>query len=452
MVSVFGDKRLDQRLSVLTEELSVMPSGTLPQTLTNMASLKAGYRFMNNERVTHEGIIETEVSETVTRLQDVDCQVILAVQDTTSFSFKGRGSIEGLGVVEDNRTAGFLAHTTLAVTDEGVPMGVLAQQVWSRPQKLNRDKEAHKSKPITEKESNKWLRGLSAIPELSCPIITVCDREADIYELFQDALTHQHDFIVRVARNRRLEDVGKLYDKLGQIAPVTTSTISVGRQRNQAERQATVEMRYTTVTLRPPKNRPQSAQAFELTPLTVQLVEVREINPPDDVKHPLLWILMTSLPVTSIEDAQRIVRFYTYRWVVERFHYVLKSGGCDFEASQLRTAEALYRLVALCSRVAWRLLWLTYQSRQTPDAPCTLALTASEWQALTAYINHSPQPASSPPTLQNAVRAIAKLGGFIGRKSDGQPGVKTLWRGWQRFQDIVATWMLFHPTTDVGND
>jgi len=447
MVSVFGDKRLDRRLTVLTKELSAIPVGTLPQALTDQASLKAGYRFMNNERVTHEGIIATEVSETVTRLQDASSEVVLAVQDTTSFSFKGREAVEGLGVVEDNRTSGFLAHTTLAVTDEGVPIGVLAQNVWSRPQNLNRDKEVHKSKPITEKESFKWLQGLRDIPELPQQIITVCDREADIYELFQDAHNHQHDFIVRVARNRRLEDLNnKLYDTLGQIAPMATDTITVGRQRNQHEREASVEIRYTTVTLHPPKNRPQSAQSFELTPLTVQVVEVREINPPEDVKQPLLWILMTSIPLTSLDDAQRIVRFYTYRWLVERFHFVLKSGGCDFETSQLRTAKALYRLLALCSRVAWRLLWLTYQSRQTPDAPCTIALTQSEWQALTAYMRQSPHPAPSPPTLQHAVRAIANLGGFIGRKSDGQPGVKTLWRGWQRFQDIVATWMIFHPT------
>ena len=172
---------------------------------------------------------------------------------------------------------------------------------------------------------------------------------------------------------------------------------------------------------------------------------MREINPPADIKEPVHWILLTTLSVNSLDDAHQIVRFYTYRWVVERFHYVLKSGGCHFEDSQLRTVEALHRLLAVCSRVAWRLLWLTYQARQTPDAPCTVALSETEWQALSAFVAQSPVPAELPPTLQQAAHWIAHLGGFIGRKSDGNPGVKTLWRGWQRLQDIVATWTLFHP-------
>jgi len=226
----------------------------------------------------------------------------------------------------------------------------------------------------------------------------------------------------------------------------------VQRQRDQAQRQATVELRYTTVTLRPPQNRPKQAAVIPLERLTVQVVEVREVNITPEVKDPLQWILLTTLPVNDLDAAYRIVRFYTYRWLVERFHFVLKSGGCHFEDSQLRTVEALHRLLGVCSRVAWRLLWLTYQARQTPQAPCTVALSDPEWQALTAFVNQSPVPAPQPPSLQEVVRAIAKLGGFIGRKSDGDPGVKTLWRGWQRLQDIVATWLLFHPSPLVGND
>lgn len=211
-------------------------------------------------------------------------------------------------------------------------------------------------------------------------------------------------------------------------------------------------MRYTTVTLRPPKNRLKRTEVIPLDPLTVQVGEVREIEPPAEVSDPVHWILLTSLSVNQVDDAYRIVRLYTFRWLVERFHYVLKSGGCHFEDSQLRTVDALHRLLGVCSRVAWRLLWLTYQARQTPDAPCTVALSEIEWQALTAFVNHSQTPAPAPPSLQEAVRAIANLGGFIGRKSDGSPGVKTLWHGWQRLQDIVATWTLFHPPSqDVGN-
>lgn len=445
MDSQFGDLRLDKRLDQLTEELSAIPASNLPQALTNWASLKGGYRFVNNENVTHEGIIELERQATAQRIEADSGELVLAVQDTTAFNFAKRAAMEGLGVLDDNRTPGFFAHSTLAVSEQGVPLGILGQQVWSRPPNHNRVRNAHQTKPITEKESFKWLASLHHLPTLAKRIVTVGDREADVYELFQESHNREVDFVVRAARNRRLEDAPLLRNQLGEISPAVQYTLTVQRQRNQAERQATVELRYTTVTLLPPKNRFKRIEVIPLEPLTVQVVEVREIDPPADVNGPVHWILLTSLPVAQLDDAYRIVCFYTYRWLVERFHYVLKSGGCQFENSQLRTVEALHRLLGICSRVAWRLLWLTYQARQTPDAPCTVALSETEWQALTAFVTQSRTPASAPPSLNQAVRAIAQLGGFIGRKSDGNPGVKTLWRGWQRLQDIVATWTLFHP-------
>jgi hypothetical protein len=452
MKSVFGDMRLDKRLEQLTEELSAVPMAKLAQALPGISSLKAGYRFMNNEQVTHEGIIGIERQQTWQRIAADDGQFLLAVQDTTAFSFAKRAALEGLGVLEDNRTAGFFAHTTLAVSSQGVPLGILNQQVWSRPANLNRDKEAHKQRPITEKESYKWIKGLPQIAQtIQRRVVTVCDREADIYELFQESQNQQLDFIVRVVRNRRLEDVSLLYEHLDEVQVSDTYEVTVQRQQDQAERVTQVELRYSTVTLLPPKNRSQAATSIALEPLSVQIVEVREVNPAEDVKKPLHWVLMTTLPVETNDEAHQIVRFYTYRWLVERFHYVLKSGGCDFEQSQLRTVEALHRLLGLCSRVAWRLLWLTYEARQSPNVPCSLVLSDAEWRALMAFTSSSKQPVNQPPSLREAVRTIAKLGGFLGRKSDGEPGVKTLWRGWQRLQDIVATWLIFNPPPDVGN-
>ncbi len=445
MNTMFGDRRLDARLEQLTDQLSTMPTGKLTQCLFDWANLKAAYRFVNNPKVSHEGIIQIEQQATLKRLEWDVGEIVLAVQDTTSFNFSGRPALSGLGVLENNVTPGFFAHTTLAVSEEGIPMGVLEQEVWSRPQNLGPDKEAHKARPITEKESYKWLQGLRGLPDTTKRFVTVCDREADIYEMFQDANDRQMDFIVRASHNRRLEDAPLLREHMGTICAAGHYTVKVQRQVDQDEREARVSIRYTTVTLTPPK-RPKSARVMPLEPQTVQAVEVWEPHPPSDVKEPVHWILLTSLPVTCLDEAYRIVRFYTYRWLVERFHFVLKSGGCGFEDSQLRTVEALHRLLGLCSRVAWRLLWLTYHARQTPDAPCTAALTEAEWQALTAFNRQSPLPAPSPPTLMEAVRAIAKLGGFIGRKSDGAPGVKTLWRGWRRLQDIVAAWIIFHPT------
>jgi hypothetical protein len=448
--AILGDKRLDKRQAQLTEQLSTMSGANLSKNITGWGNLKAGYRFVNNQRVTHDGLIKIEQQKTWQRIEQAGGDVLLAVQDTTSFNFASRKALTGLGVLEDNKTPGFFAHTTLALSEDGVPFGVLEQQVWSRAKNTNRDREAHKALPITEKESFKWLQGLHSLPECPQQVITICDREADIYELFQEAHNRDLAFIVRASRNRRLEDAPLLREHLRGLSAVSTYRLTVHRQVNQDEREAVLELRYATITLLPP-HRQLSAQVMALQPLDLQVVEVREVDAPPDVEEPVHWILLTNLPVNTPDDAHSMVQLYTYRWVVERFHFVLKSGGCDFEQSQLRTVEALHRLLGLCSGVAWRLLWLTYQARQTPDAPCTVALSEPEWQALTAFTNKSRFPATSPPTLRQAVRAIAQLGGFIGRKSDGEPGVKTLWRGWQRLQDISATWSLFHPPLDVGN-
>jgi hypothetical protein len=220
-----------------------------------------------------------------------------------------------------------------------------------------------------------------------------------------------------------------------------TYTLPVQGTLTQTEREAQLSLRFTQVTLNPPK-RPKGQP--QLPPLSIGVVEVVEENPPLG-QPPVHWLLFTSLPLNNAEDALTVVRYYTYRWLIERFHFTLKSG-CRLEERQLHTALRLTRLLAVFSLVAWGLLWLTYQARLTPDAPASVALRDSEWQALSAYMNHTNRFLKDPPSLRQAVRWIAQLGGFLGRKGDGQPGVKTLWRGWQRLQDITQAWILFHPT------
>lgn len=416
-----------------------------------MVAAKGGYRFLSNEKVTHAGIIAVEREATHQRMAEAEEPMILAVQDTTEFNFAGRPGLSGLGVLSDNRTPGFMAHTTLAVSASGVPLGVLDQHVWSRPASVKKTDGDHQNLPITEKESFKWLQGLNGALPASKSVVTVCDREGDVYELFQYAHDVEQHFIVRATQDRSLKDAPTLKKRLAQIPVSQTYTILVRRQDNRPAREVTVALRMTSVTLKPPKNRTQACQVIPLEPLTVQVVEVVEVNPPSDVTQPIHWVLLTTLAVDNVEDARRIVRFYGYRWLIERFHYVVKSGGCHFEDSQLRSVDGLYRLLGICSQVAWRLLWLTYQARQTPDMDCTVALSTIEWQALMAFTTKSPTPPEQPPSLREAVRAIAKLGGFIGRKADGEPGVKVLWRGWIRLQDIVETWSLTHQIQDVGN-
>lgn len=375
-----------------------------------------------------------------------ECQrqgVVLAVQDTTSFNFSGR-QIEEMGVLEDNRTKGFFAHTTLLVSSVGVPLGMADQQVWTRAQSHQAKDEQHKRLPINQKESYKWLvgleRSLEAAPHQQ--LITVCDREADIYELFAMAQAQGANFIVRVVRNRRTAQGPLLEQALAEAAEVGAFTLHYPRRPQAQPAGVRMTLRYATLTFLPPQ-RVASARFMPLLPLPLQVVEAVEEAPPAGEKA-LRWLLVTNLPLSDDDQAQTILRYYSYRWLVERFHYVLKSG-CHFEESQLSTFAALTNHLALCSSVAWRLLHLTYQARLTPEASCESVLAAVAWQALTAFLHRSPQPEPSPPTLREAVHGIARLGGFLGRKGDGEPGVKVLWRGLARLDDLVSFWLILHP-------
>jgi len=175
---------------------------------------------------------------------------------------------------------------------------------------------------------------------------------------------------------------------------------------------------------------------------------VRE-QAPQDGEAPIEWMLLTTLPITTFEEGLQCLIWYTYRWRIERYHYILKSG-CQIEKLQLETKDRLMRALAVYSIVASRLLRLTYQVRETPEAPCTEALTESEWRALYAITHKTTVLSEHPPNMQTAILWIAKLGGFLGRKHDGNPGLKVLWRGFRRLHDLTSMWELLHPPNTYG--
>jgi Transposase Tn5 dimerisation domain len=398
--------------------------------------------FWGNERVSHEAIIAVQQAETLLRLKAEE-QVLL-VQDTTSFNFSHHPATTGLGSLENAYCRGFLAHSTLAVSRVGVPLGLLAQQVWTRRDEETGKRQQRHQRPFEDKESYKWVQGLPPAGGRQGYVV-VCDAEAHIYEFLDTMVAQGLDFIVRAADARAFTETGQpLFASIAHQTVQQRLTLALKRRPDRAARTAELELRFSPITLK----RPRRARAERET-LTVVVVDVIEPQPPAG-EHAVHWVLVTSLPVQTVAQAQQISRWYSYRWLVERFHYVLKSG-CKLEESQLRQAAALERLLAVYSGVAWQLLWLTYQSRQTPEIPCTVALQPAEWQALYAFIHHTQTLPHTAPSLRQAIRWIGQLGGFLGRTSDGEPGVKVLWRGWTRLQDIVQTWSLFHPSQDVGN-
>jgi hypothetical protein len=438
-----GDKRLEDRLEQLIEGFSEAPTRAIPQVFEERKDVKAAYRFFDNERITHEALVEWQREDTAQRLSEREERAILFMQDTTSFDYSHHPAVEDMGPLENEHMNGFLAHSTIAVSEDGVPLGLWEQQVWTRDRDEWGKSQQRHERVFEDKESYKWVEGL---PEGNGPWITVCDREAHVYDFLVEVDTREGDFIVRASKGRGYTTTEEpLFEVVAQWPAQKQYTISLPRRPDRDPREATVEIRFGRITLA----RPYRSQA-DTEALSMCVVDVCEIDPPAG-ETGVHWVLLTSLPVKTVERARQIVRWYAARWLVERFHYVLKSG-CRIEERQLQTRARLQRLLGVFNLVAWRLLWLTYQSRQTPDASCEIVLSDDEWQALYARIHKTTDLPATPPTLYAVTRWIAKLGGFLGRKGDGDPGVKVLWRGWIRLQDFVAAWRLFHPSQiDMGN-
>ncbi|MCY3023589.1 MAG: IS4 family transposase [Planctomycetota bacterium] len=295
-------------------------------------------------------------------------------------------------------------------------------------------------RPFADKESFRWLESLRVVHEripADTTVINVTDREGDIYEVFAEPRPPNSELLIRACYNRRLcEQAQQLYEVLDAQPVAGDMNVRLQQRPDRKPKDACLQVRHCTVTLRPPSHR---VEQVTLAPVTLTAILVTDRCPPEGRK-PIRWLLLTTLAVESLDDARRIVTYYTRRWLIERFHYTLKSG-CRIEQSQLRTVARLGRLLALYCVVAWRLLWMLYLSRAEPDCLCSIALTHQEWRLLYLawqHLHHRDDPLpTTPPPLREVVRRIAQLGGFIGRKGDGDPGVKTLWRGLMRLQDIV---------------
>ena len=289
----------------------------------------------------------------------------------------------------------------------------------------------------------KWLRSYRAAAEVQkcCPetmVVSVGDREADFYELFYEAAKNVcgPKLLVRAerTRNRKVDDVA-LWDKLRCEPVAGYRELFIPRKGSRPARTARLQVRYARVTLDPPKGK-------DLPKIRVWAVYAREVDYLPNVSSPVEWMLLTTVGVLSFEDAAERLRWYTERWGIEVYHRTLKSG-CRIEDRRLNHADRLEACLAIDLVVAWRIYWLTKQGRETPNIPCDDFLSEEEWKVLYVSVRREPPP-DKPPSLREAVRMIASLGGFLGRRGDGEPGTTTMWRGLQRLADMTYTYSLFH--------
>jgi Transposase DNA-binding/Transposase Tn5 dimerisation domain len=433
----FGDARLSKRLVRIVADKLAKPTASIPQASGSWPATKATYRFLDSEQVAADSIRAAHLDATRSRIEQHE--TVLVLQDTTELLYTSHPHTKGMGELDHAGSKGLKVHSALAATLDGLPLGLVYQSVWARQAPATARK-PRKRPPQVERESQRWLTTLAEAQQaLKAPtrLIVVADREADIYPLFIEPRDERSELVIRATYNRGLVGGSKLHDAAESIRWQGSRTVTIPGNGSRAARTATVQIGWTTVQLLPPQDYPRPASAARPT---LQLVVVEEREPPAGVK-PLRWLLWTTLSVTNWDEAVAVVLLYQKRWLIERYHYVLKSG-CGIEQLQLETAERLERALAVCCIVAWRLLWLTTQARETPDVACTEILARHEWEALVCVVQGRLEPPIEPPSLREAVRMIAQLGGFLARKGDGEPGVKTLWRGLIRLNDIAATWLL----------
>ena len=435
-----GDARRTTRLVELAGVLAQHPTAALPEACGDGAGLKAAYRFFANDAIEPQDVLLSHIEATYGRLSKVP--VVLAVQDTTEVDWTAHPATTGLGPLGHTACQGLLVHSTLAFTPARVPLGLVAQQVWARDPTDIGKRARRKQLPISQKESQKWLTSLDAVysARAECPqtrLVSVGDREADVYDLLAAERPEGVELLIRASWDRCVSAPERYVWATVEAQPVVAQLLlQVPRRGAPPAREATLALRFCPLTRCPPRHR----KAEGLPEAVLWAVQVREVAPPAE-GQPLEWLLLTTVAVHTVDDARERVAWYACRWGIEVWHRILKSG-CRIEARQLATDERLERCLTLYSVIAWRVLYAIMWARAVPELPCDVLLEIEEWQALYCAIHHCPTPPESPPSLGDAVRWIAQLGGFVGRRRRDQPGPETLWRGLQHLADLTRMYRI----------
>jgi hypothetical protein len=444
--STFKDERLGRRLRKLLVQMAGAVGAPIPLACQDWADTKAAYRFLSNGAVSEAEILAGHFRSTRGRVAATDGP-ILVLQDTTEFSYR-RARPERIGALTtapsrreaDGRlrmhtVCGLLMHASLAVTTDGLPLGLTAIKFWTRAKFKGTNALKRRVNPtrvpIETKESIRWLENMrQATALLGDParLVHIGDRENDIHEFFCAARAAGTHFLVRACVDRLAGD-GRhtIADEMGEVAVRGLHRVEVAGEDGKTSR-ASVELRYRRVQVRPPIGKQKRYPALELS-----VIHAQERGTPEG-RAAIDWKLITDLPVHSPEEAVEKLGWYARRWQIELFHKILKSG-CRAEEARLRTAERLVNLLALFCILSWRLFWLTMVNRAAPDASPRLALTEGEVRLLDRMAGR-PGNRSPPPTLSSYLTQIARLGGYLARASDPPPGNTVMWRGWSRLMDI----------------
>jgi hypothetical protein len=467
------DRRLNERLTEVLSQLGGHPTASIPAACGGYAETAAAYRLFDNQKVNFENVLQPHLEATRGRI--VGQERVILPQDTTEIDLtRPERPVAGAGPLDGGARRGMFLHLLHAFTPDGTSLGTLHAAAWVRPDASSATESdasgRRKHTPIENKESYRWIEGFrharaEAQRTPGTHFICVNDSEADIYELLAEAQDRPGnlDWIIRACQDRRLTDgaagegdeadsdggVPCIREQLAREEVRFRQTIQVrGRQAKVAcedrarrqprrSRSAEVEVRAAQVTLRPPW-RPDR----KLPEVTVNVVWVREVNPPED-DVPVDWLLLTSLPIESPEQVREVIECYCVRWMIEILFRTLKSG-CRVEARRFEHVDRFLPCLAVYLIVTWRTLYVCRLARALPEISCEAVFEPAEWKAVFQVVRRQPPP-PTPVSLSDMVKMVAQLGGYVNRQRPDPPGPQTVWLGLQRVHDIALCWQLFGP-------
>lgn len=444
-----GDNRLNERCRKIIGQLGLAPGRTIPQTFQTWGEIKATYNFFGNDAVSEKKLLKPHMKKTIERIQEYP--VVLLISDTTELDYTSKIAMEGRERVT-NKKKGLWLHPTMAITSEKLPLGLVEINFWSRrpdlPENSSAYRNARDKAPIKDKESYRWLQSYQAACKISretpnTQIIHVCDSEADIIEIFEDAEQQRKqskhaNFIIRSKYDRQLLET----DEEGNHKKL---------RKNLLEAPSLGEVEFTIASTERRKGRIVKQQLKSATlilnrgckDLTVQVNAIMAFEKaPPKGEEPITWILITDLPINTFEDVNKVISYYICRWQIELLFKALKSG-CKIEERQLQTTGRMKNLITIFLILAWRVLFTMMIGRRCPEILCSDIFNNAEWKSVYKILNRKSKLPETPPKLKEFIVMVATLGGYVNHKNAEPPGIKVMWKGLMRMIDFALAWESF---------
>jgi Transposase DNA-binding/Transposase DDE domain len=433
------DRRRTRRAVKAATNLAENPLGSLPAQMRTWKATKALYRLLDEPDVTFAALMQPHLQQT--REQALSSPVVLMVQDTTDIDLSHRRKISGVGQIGNERGRGFFVQTVLAVHPQTREvLGCMAQEPFVRIP-APEGEQRYQRRKREERESDVWIRQVHAIgtPESGSMWVHVGDRGADMFPFFQACRSTQTHFLVRAAQNRRAQEsedeISYSLTQARSWPSQASRPFEVPARHGHPGRSTHLQLAFGQMTLLPPRHEPRASKE----PLTVWVIRVWEEQTPEG-EEPLEWVLLTSVPTTTLEQAWERVEWYRHRWLVEDYHQCLKSG-CRIEERQLQSVDGLIRLLGLLSPLAVRLLQVRACAREDPERPASEVIEPLMLAVLAERTGQSPQTM----TVGTFWTEVARLGGYLARSHDGPPGWRTIWKGWLSLQTLLeGVHLAFH--------